>query len=113
MEHIAHFLGHSRCLVKVSFKTTWIQIGRQLFALEGSPSFDLEFDLQGQSRLKNGLDFWNQLVELIPDAKFGENRSPSLKLCDVVVANFTDILYSDFQMILRGPFFMTSKLIVD
>ena len=56
-----------------------------------SPSFDLDFDIEGQLLSKNRVDFRNQRGLLDLYTKFGENPKLTVELCDDDDANFTDI----------------------
>ena len=49
-----------------SFETSFGAIGMLVKALERSPSFDLDFDLEGVTQGQNGPDFWNQHAKLHP-----------------------------------------------
>ena len=77
-----------------SIATTFVAIGAMLKALERSPSFDLEFVLEGITQGQNGLDFRTAEVILRPWSNFGANRCSTLKIVSVAVANFTDIAVS-------------------
>ena len=56
----------ARYLHEESFETTLVAIGLLVWALERSPSFDLEFDLEGMTQGQNKPDFWNQEAKLHP-----------------------------------------------